>query len=107
MRAITTALAGLVCAFVAFGQPSVKPRIAVKTFENPTAYYNSTIGNALTEILVTELAKTGKYALVERQAVDELLKEIHLGDERVGQESNVRSNWSTLGRRILADRESH
>ncbi len=79
MRASMRPLAGLVCAFVAFGQQSVKPRIAVKTFENPTVYSNSTIGNALTEILVTELSKTGKYALIERQAVDELLKEIHFG----------------------------
>jgi curli biogenesis system outer membrane secretion channel CsgG len=64
---------------IALAAQDTKPRIAIKTFENPVAYQNSTIGNALTEILTTELGKTGKYRLVEREAVAELMKEIGFG----------------------------
>ncbi len=66
------------------GAQDTKPRIAIKTFENPVAYHNSTIGNALTEILTTELGKTGKYRLVEREAVAELMKEISFGSTEFG-----------------------
>jgi hypothetical protein len=58
---------------IALAAQEAKPRIAIKTFENPVAYQNSTIGNALTEILTTELGKTGKYRIVERDAVAELM----------------------------------
>jgi len=56
-----------------------KPIIGVRTFENPPNYLNSTIGSGLTDLLTTELMKTGKYQLVERDAIDELIDEIELG----------------------------
>ncbi len=68
------------CYGIALTGQDVKQRIAIKTFENPVAYQNSTIGNALTEILTTELGKTGKYRIVEREAVAELMKEISFGE---------------------------
>lgn len=72
----------LLCAFLQAAwliAQDQKPRIAIKTFDNPPAYQNSTIGNAVTDILTTEIGKTGKYRLVEREAVAELMKEINFG----------------------------
>ncbi len=84
---------------VALAQQTIKPRIAIKTFENPAAYYNSTIGNALSEILVTELGQIGKYVLLERQAVDEVLKEIRFA----ASDAAERPDFSKLGRLLAAD----
>lgn len=62
----------------AFSQEK-KPILGIKTFENPPNYYNSTIGTGLTDLFVTELHKTGKYTIIERAAVDELVKEVDFG----------------------------
>ncbi len=70
---------GVLVSAVGLGAQDQKPRIAIKTFENPANYQNSTIGNALTEILTTELGRTGKFRLIEREAVAELMKEISFG----------------------------
>lgn len=56
-----------------------KLRLAVKTLENPTSDANSTIGNALTDILFTELGRTGRFRLVERAAFEEVAKEVDFG----------------------------
>ncbi len=56
-----------------------KPVIAVKTFENPPNYANSTIGNGLTDLFTTELAKTGKYKIIERAQADTLTDEVDFG----------------------------
>ncbi len=76
---------------------TAKPRVAIKTFENPANYQNSTIGNALTEILTTELAKTGKYTLIERQAADELLKELDFGTSAAVKSSTVAQKGNLAG----------
>jgi curli biogenesis system outer membrane secretion channel CsgG len=60
-------------------QQEHKPIIGVTTFENPPNYANSTIGSGLTDLLTTELMKTGRYRLVERDVIDELIDEIDLG----------------------------
>lgn len=56
-----------------------KPVMAVKTFENPPNYYNSTVGNGLTDMFITELQKTGKYKLIERAQVQQLTDEVDFG----------------------------
>lgn len=76
---------------------NARPRIAVKTFENPSNYQNSTIGNALTEIITTELGRTGKYRLVERQAADELLKEMDFGTSGAGKTSTFAQKGNLSG----------
>jgi len=48
----------------AFSQEE-KPRLVVNTFENPSNYGQSTIGNALTDILVTELSKGGSVRIID------------------------------------------
>ncbi len=55
-----------------------KHRVAVKTFENPANAERSTIGNALTEILITELSRAGSryYELVDPGSVGEVLRQV-------------------------------
>jgi curli biogenesis system outer membrane secretion channel CsgG len=53
-----------------------KPRLAVKTFDNPTTSANSTIGDAVTDIFFTEVGRPGLFRLVERSAFEEIEKEV-------------------------------
>lgn len=57
-----------------------RPRISVKTFENPATYYNSTIGNGITDMLITKLVQSGRFNVIARhESFDELKDEIDLG----------------------------
>jgi curli biogenesis system outer membrane secretion channel CsgG len=51
-----------------------KRRIGVVEFENKTAY-GSRLGTAAADILVTELAKTGRFVVVERDKLNKILDE--------------------------------
>ena len=53
-------------------------RVAVVEFENKTAY-GARLGTASADILVTELAKTDRFILVERAKLDKILAEQKLG----------------------------
>ena len=53
-------------------------RIAVVEFENKTVY-GSRLGTAAADILVTELARTGRFILVERQKLEKVMAEQKLG----------------------------
>ena len=59
MFAIVTVI--LACSALALAQEGGKPVIGIKAFENPPNYYNSTIGNGLSDLFTTELMKTNKY----------------------------------------------
>lgn len=52
-----------------------KRRIAVVDFENKTAYGQNRLGSAATDVLITELAKTGKFVVVEREKLNRVLEE--------------------------------
>ncbi|MCP4042032.1 MAG: hypothetical protein GY731_08795 [Gammaproteobacteria bacterium] len=70
-----------------------KKTMAVLTFENKTkgSYGSWEIGEGLTEMLVTELIKTNHFIVVERQVLQDLLKEQELGQTGlVRQESAAR-----------------
>lgn len=55
-----------------------KRRIAVIDFENKTAY-GGRLGNTATDIMITELAKSGKFIMIERDKMNTLLEEQKLG----------------------------
>jgi len=64
--------------YAPYGGP--KMTIAVLTFENKTRGRGSQeIGEGLTEMLTTELFKTGRFILVERSAIKEIVNEQALG----------------------------
>jgi len=52
-----------------------KRRIGVVDFENKSAYGKARLGTAASDILVTELAKTGKFVVVERDKLDKIMEE--------------------------------
>ncbi len=76
LRALVGTATALLLSLASFAQPQTpKPRLAVKTFDNPTTSANSTIGNAVTDIFFTEVGRAGLFRLVERSAFEEIEKE--------------------------------
>ena len=57
----------------------IKRRVGVVDFENKTAYGQSRLGQAGSDILITELVKTGKFIVVEREKMNRLMEEQKLG----------------------------
>ena len=52
-----------------------KRRIGVVEFANKTAYGQGRLGGAATDILVTELTKSGKFIVVERDRMEKIMEE--------------------------------
>ncbi|MFA6092185.1 MAG: CsgG/HfaB family protein [Elusimicrobiota bacterium] len=52
-----------------------KRRIGVVDFENKTAYGQQRLGTAASDILITELTKTGKFVVVERDKLNKIMDE--------------------------------
>ncbi len=52
-----------------------KRRVAIIDFENKTAYGQRRLGTAASDILITELGKSGKFILVERGKIKKILEE--------------------------------
>jgi curli biogenesis system outer membrane secretion channel CsgG len=52
-----------------------KRRIAVASFKNETRFGDRRLGNSVTDVFVTELSKTGRFTILERESVDKLLQE--------------------------------
>jgi curli biogenesis system outer membrane secretion channel CsgG len=78
----------LSCCALALAQEG-KPVIGIKAFENPPNYYNSTIGNGLSDLFTTELGRTGKYRIVEREALGDLVGEVDLGKSGYGDKATA------------------
>jgi curli biogenesis system outer membrane secretion channel CsgG len=55
-----------------------KRRVGVVDFQNKTAY-GARLGTATTDILITELVKSGKFIVVERDRMNKLMEEQRLG----------------------------
>lgn len=74
-----------------------RPKVAIKTFENPANFSRSTIGNGLTDILTTELQNTGKFNVLERTNVDELTKEMDFANTEYAKSSTFAQKGHVLG----------
>lgn len=98
-RALAVALI-LMCTGVVFAQEK-RPKVAIKTFQNPANYSNSTIGNGLTEILTTELQNTGKFDVLERGNVDELMKEMNFGNTEYAKGATFAQKGNLLGAQYM------
>jgi len=57
----------------------LKRRIGVVDFENKTTYGANRLGTSASDILITELAKSGKFIVVERDKLDKIMSEQKLG----------------------------
>jgi len=61
------------------GMAGPKRRIGVVEFVNKTKYGEARLGTSASDILITELSKSGKFILVERDKMNSLLAEQKLG----------------------------
>lgn len=61
------------------GMVGLKRRIGVVDFENKTAYGQARLGTSASDILITELAKSGKFIVVERDKINAIMAEQKLG----------------------------
>ncbi len=58
-----------------------RPRLAVMPVENTfAAEYRTNVGNALADIFISELMKTGRFVVLERKDLEQLIGEIDLGE---------------------------
>jgi len=55
------------------------PRVAVMDFKNQTPYGGWRLGSGAADILTTELVKTGKFDMFERERLSTIIKEQNLG----------------------------
>jgi len=78
-----------------------RPKIAIKTLENPPDFPGSNIGNGLTDILTTELQNTGKFNVLERSSVDELMKEINFGSTEWAKNPTFAQKGQMLGAQYI------
>lgn len=61
------------------GIVGLKRRVGVVDFQNKTKYGENRIGGAASDILITELAKSGKFIVVERDKLNSIMAEQKLG----------------------------
>ncbi len=59
--------------------PTLKRRIAVFDFQDKTDYGQANVGEGMADMLTTELVKSGKYIVIERQQIEKVMKEQQLG----------------------------
>ena len=57
----------------------LKKRIAVLDFENHSSFGDQRIGSAFSDMLISQLARSGRFILVERSEMEQILKEQVLG----------------------------
>src|SRR5438309_4160987 len=50
-----------------------KRRVGVVDFLNKTAYGQNRLGTSASDVLITELSKTGKFIVVDRDKLDKLM----------------------------------
>src|SRR5579863_5796118 len=61
------------------GMVGLKRRIGVVDFENKTTYGANRLGTSASDVLITELAKSGKFIVVERDKINTIMAEQKLG----------------------------
>ena len=70
---------GLFFLFVSVVSGWAGPRVAVMDFKNQTQYGGWRLGSGAADILTTELVKTGKFDMFERERLSTIIKEQNLG----------------------------
>jgi curli biogenesis system outer membrane secretion channel CsgG len=76
---LVAVIIGLLLATAASAQ-DVRLKIAVIALSNPSTLHKSNIGNSLVDLLDSEISEAGKYTLLKRAELDELKKELNLGE---------------------------
>lgn len=81
----------------------IKKRIAVTSFVNKVRGIpgNQNIGEGMSEILITELIKTGRFVVIERQALHDILAEQELGMTGLVNRETAAKVGKVLGAQII------
>ena len=74
-----------------------KRRIAIVDFQNKTAYGQRELGNAASDIIITEMQKTGQFILVEREKVQHILDEQRLSNSEIAEPATAVKLGRILG----------
>lgn len=74
-----------------------KRRIAVIDFENKTPYGQRELGTSASDILITELQKSGQFILLEREKVQRLLDEQHFSNSDAAEPATAAKIGRMLG----------
>ncbi len=93
----------------AFAQkgPQLKKRIAVLTFEDKTSqaysygFMGKDAGDAFAEMVTTALVKTGKYTVIERNELNQLLKEQQIGAAGIVTQESAVEAGKVLGAELV------
>jgi len=78
------------------GMVGLKRRIGVVDFENKTTYGANRLGTAASDILITELAKSGKFIVVERDKLDKIM-----GEQKLAMSGAIDPNTAAKVGKIL------
>lgn len=80
-----------------------KKRVAVTRFDNRVkgTYGSWNIGDAMAEMLTTELIKTGRFIVVERQALQDMLGEQEMGQAGIIKKETAAKVGQVLGAQII------
>ncbi|OGS23792.1 MAG: hypothetical protein A2297_02445 [Elusimicrobia bacterium RIFOXYB2_FULL_48_7] len=78
-------------------QVGPKKKIAVIAFDNKTAYGQTRLGTAASDILTTELGKSGRFILIERDKMDKILAEKKLQTTGAVAADQIASSGKVLG----------
>ncbi len=81
----------------------IKKRIAVTSFVNKVSGVpgNQNIGEGMSEMLITELIKTGRFVVIERQALQDILAEQELGMTGIVNRETAAKVGQILGAQII------
>jgi len=55
-----------------------KKKLAITKFDNATRFGKRRLGDNITNVLTTELSKSGRFVLLERERVDQILEQVQL-----------------------------
>jgi curli biogenesis system outer membrane secretion channel CsgG len=91
------AVSGHETEYVASKLTGPKRRVAIVDFVNKTAYGQGRLGGAAADILLTEIAKTGKFIVVERDKVNKLMDEQKFGQTGAVDQATAAQMGKILG----------
>ncbi len=113
MRKILIALVALLVAIPSFGQgdKSLKRKVAIGRFSNETQYAkglfydreNDPIRKQALDILSSKLAASGKFILLERDGLEELIAEAGDGMQKIGADYIILGSVTKFGRKVEGD----
>lgn len=80
---------------------AVRKRLAVLRFESTDKFGGGDVGEGLSAMLSNELSNTGKFVMVERSALSDILGEQQLGSKGLATSESAAASGKLLGAQIL------